>query len=93
MVGQIGTGTFTLENEVFIIPSGARNIDLNNSGAAIGKFKGNQTITSADGSSSKEPTFVNLAVKEAYSFAIAEKPYGDITIDATGTKIEVSVNY
>jgi hypothetical protein len=87
MVEQVASGTIIIDNEVFVIPQGARTIDLNNFGGADGSFKGNATV------GNKPSTFVTLASGVAYSFGDLGKPYADITIDATGTTIEATVNY
>lgn len=86
-VNTITTLTTVLNNEVFVIPAGARNIDLYNSGGTSGKFRGNATI---GGKSSVDNTLLS---EQSYSLAPSDKPYGEIRVDATGTTIEVTANY
>jgi hypothetical protein len=87
LVGTVGSATIILNSEIFVVPSGARTIDLINTGGADGSFKGNRSI------GSKSPVFVGLGAGLAYSFGDLGKPYGEITIDATGTTIEATINY
>jgi len=79
--------TTTLNNEVFVLPQGALTIDLNCTGASSGTFIGN---SSRGGKSS---TTVALATGVAYSFGNLGKPFPSLTINATGTIIEVTANY
>lgn len=87
IVDNVSVFTATLNNEVFIVPEGARTIDLNNVGGAGGTFTGNASR------GGKSPSAVTLASGVAYSFGNVGKPYPAITIDATGTQIEITANY
>ena len=87
LVGEVSSGTIIISNEIFVIPKGARTIDLNNTGSADGSFKGNRAV------GNKSAVFVTLGAGVAYSFGDLGKPYGEITVNATGTDIEATVNY
>lgn len=79
--------TTTLNNEVFVLPEGALTIDLNNTGAGGGTFIGDSPR------GGKTSTAVSLPTGVAYSFGNLNKPFPSITIDSTGTTIEVTANY
>lgn len=87
LVGNVASGTIIISNEVFVIPTGARTIDLNCIGATDGAFKGNRAV------GNKSAVFVTLGAGVAYSFGDLGKPFGEITVDATGTIIEATINY
>ena len=87
LVNEVDVFTTTLNNEVFILPSGARTIDLNNVGLASATILGN----GAKGGKNSTP--VSLASSVAYSFGDVQKPYPAIVIDATGTQVELIANY
>jgi hypothetical protein len=87
LVDNVSVFTTTLNNEVFIIPEGARTIDLYNSGGADASFIGDASR------GGKTPTAVILASLQAYSFGNLGKPYPAITIRATGTTVEITANY
>jgi len=79
--------TIVLDDETFVLPQGARTIDLFNSGLAKGFYKGN---ISKGGLSS---SFVGLLEGQAYSFGDVGKPHPAIEIDARGTMIELTAIY
>lgn len=84
----INSGTFVVQNEIFVLPAGFRNADLNNDGANDAQFKGNHKV------GGKSPVFIKLAAGTAYSLGIQNgQVYGEWTIDATNSKVEVSVHY
>jgi len=87
LVDNVSVFTTTLNNEVFIIPEGARTIDLYNSGGSDASFIGDASR------GGKTPSSVTLASTQAYSFGDLGKPYPAITITATGTTVEVTANY
>lgn len=82
---QVLTGSFS--NQVFVIPQGARTIDINNIGSASITFEGN----SNSGNLVLSPA--SIVIGESYSFAYLDKPYPNITIDCTGSVCEISVTY
>ena len=82
---QVLTASFS--NQVFVIPQGARTIDINNIGTATITFEGN----SNSGTLVLSPA--SIVVGESYSFAYLDKPYPNITIDCTGSVCEISVTY
>jgi hypothetical protein len=82
---QVLTASFS--NQVFVIPQGARTIDINNIGSATITFEGN----SNSGTLVLSPA--SIVVGESYSFAYLDKPYPNITIDCTGSVCEISVTY
>lgn len=86
-VAEVYVFTTTLNNEVFILPSGARTIDLNNSGG------GSATVLGNGAKNGKDSSPVNIASLSAYSFGDLGKPYPDITINALGTQVELIANY
>jgi hypothetical protein len=86
-VDKVRTATVVLVDDVLEIQEGARTIDLVNSGLADATFMGQTGL----GNLPVAP--VTLAVGQAYSFGDVNKPYNVITVDASGTTVEISVNY
>lgn len=84
---QVKTGTSTLTNNSVVIPQGARTIDLNNIGGA------DATILGQAGVGNLPANPVTLKAGVAYSFGDIGKPYGEITISAPATSVEMIVNY
>lgn len=82
---QVLTASFS--NQVFVIPQGARTIDINNIGTATITFEGN----SNSGALVLSPA--SIVIGESYSFAYLDKPYPNISIDCTGSVCEISVTY
>ena len=82
---QVLTASFS--NQVFVIPQGARTIDINNIGTATITFEGN----SNSGALVLSPA--SIVIGESYSFAYLDKPYPNISIDCTGSICEISVTY
>lgn len=87
IVSEVDVFTTTLNNEVFVLPSGARTIDLNNVGS------GSATILGNGNKGNKMSSPVAIATSTAYSFGDVGKPYPAIVIDATGTQVELVANY
>lgn len=87
LVTEVGVFTATLTT-LFVIPAGARTIDLNNKGGNTASYKGN--TLKLNGVSNG---FVDLAAGQAYSFGDVNKPYPEITINAVGTQVDVSITY
>lgn len=86
-VGEGSVLTSSLSGDVFIIPQGARTIDIINTGADIITFEGN----SRQGLIALTP--VTIAVGQAYSFGDVGKPYPAITIDCRTSSADISVVY
>ncbi len=86
-VTNSGIFTTVLDDEIFVLPQGARTIDLFNSGLGKGFYKGNISM------GGMSPSFVGLLEGQAYSFGDVGKPHPSIQIDATGTKIEITAIY
>ena len=82
---QVLTANFS--NEIFVIPEGARTIDINNIGLLTITFEGN----SNSGALVLSPA--SIVIGESYSFAYLDKPYPNISIDCTGSVCEISVTY
>ena len=82
---QVLTSNFS--SEVFVIPQGARTIDINNTGGASITFQGN----SNSGTLVLSP--VNIVVGESYSFAYLDKSYPNITVDCSSSSCSISVTY
>ena len=82
---QVLTSSFS--NEVFVIPQGARTIDINNTGGSNITFLGN----SNSGSLILSP--VAIATSQGYSFGDIGKPYPSITVDCIGSSCDINVNY
>jgi hypothetical protein len=79
--------TSSLSGDIFVIPQGARTIDIINIGAGAITFQGN----SPQGLIALTP--VTIAVGQAYSFGDVGKPYPAITIDCTSSDADISVVY
>jgi hypothetical protein len=79
--------TSSLSGDIFVIPQGARTIDIINIGAGAITFQGN----SPQGLIALTP--VTIAVGQAYSFGDVGKPYPAITIDCTSSSADISVVY
>jgi hypothetical protein len=79
------TATLT---SVFIVPAGARTIDLNNKGGSTAKYKGSSAQLGG-----VTIGFVDLKSLEAYSFGDLNKPYPAITIDPSGSEVDITVTY
>jgi hypothetical protein len=79
--------TSSLSNEIAIIPSGARTIDIINTGGSTITFIGN----SSQGSISLSA--VSILSSNAYSFGFTDKPYPAITIDCTGGSADIVAVY
>jgi hypothetical protein len=86
-VNEVAVFTVQLVNEIFVLPSGARTIDLNNIGGGTATYIGN---TNKGG---KTVSPVSIASSVAYSFGDLGKSYPEITIDATGTTVDLTANY
>lgn len=87
LVSEVDVFTTTLNDELFVLPSGARTIDLNNVGGSSATILGNGS------KGGKTSTPVSLTSLTAYSFGDVGKPYPEIVIDATGTQVELIANY
>lgn len=87
LVDSVSVFTTTLSNETFVVPEGARTIDLYNSGLADASFIGDSP------KGGKNPSFVTLASGQAYSFGNLGKPYPAILIDSSLTQVEITANY
>jgi len=79
--------TSALDDEVVVVPQGARTIDIVNTGATSITFIGD----SPQGLIPLTP--VTIATSQAYSFGDTGKPYPSITIDCTGGSADISVVY
>ncbi len=79
--------TSSLSGSVFVIPQGARTIDIINTGASAITFQGN----SSQGAIALTP--VTIGVGQAYSFGDVGKPYPAITIDCSSSSADISVVY
>ena len=79
--------TSALNNEIAVIPQGARTIDIVNTGGSAITFIGN----SPQGLIPLTP--VTIATTQAYSFGDTGKPYPAISIDCTGSSADISVVY
>jgi hypothetical protein len=87
LVDSVAVFTTTLSSETFEIPEGARTIDLYNSGLSDAFFSGDSS------KGGKVSSSVTLASGQAYSFGNLGKPYPAITIDSSGTTVEITANY
>ena len=77
-----GTLTVVVDNAEFDTPEGAGEIFMKNVGAAPATFRG-----SAEGS-----VDVTLAVGEKFAYGYIASIRNPIHIDATGTKVELSIS-
>ncbi len=83
---QVLTSSFI--DEVFVVPQGARTIDINNTGTTAITFLGNSNI----GTLVLSP--ITIAQSQGYSFGDIGKPYPNIIIDCTGGgSCDINVNY
>ena len=74
------TGSFTT-------PDGASEIFLNNRGAATATFTGSDVVPDSGAAS----TAIQLAAGEKFAFGYIGKGRKSITIDATGTTVDISI--
>ena len=86
IVSEVDVFTTTLNNEVFVLPSGARTIDLNNVGS------GSATILGNGNKGNKMSSPVAIATSTAYSFGDVGKPYPAIVIDVIAVVLSKLLN-
>ena len=79
--------THTINNTTFNIQVGAIFIALKNTGGA------NATYTGDSSSGGQPSTAVTLGIAETFTFAMSGNSYPEVTINATGTIVEVTVIY
>ena len=77
-----GTLTVVVTNTTYTTPEGAGEIFMKNTGIADAQFKG----------SAGDSEFVTLAKGESFSYGYIDSVRLPITIDATGTVVQVSIS-
>lgn len=86
---MLGTYTKKVDNAIFVIPSKFQQCFINNTGGASATFTGNKRNPDTGAVSEA----ITIPSQKSFSFPYIGNVYEGITIDATGTVVELIITY